>query len=204
MRRAFSDGCPASSDGCSSVSGRNSTSSASKDTFLSRVCEFEMETSPGGICDSCGVLPLLSVDAPSNLSSVSKVGLIVVRLKPARCCHVDCVELVPTLDIPYLHVSKKSSKRQWNCGITSPVVSERTRYTFLVCVGLGPKFNPMCDLMTSSESILKSKNRATKGVHVLHIGANFNATEKLQPGLAFFESWEDIVQVSGRSKGIGP
>ena len=58
--------------------------------------------------------------------------------------------------------------------------------------------------MTSSESILKSKNRAAKGVHVLHVGANSNATEKLQSRLAFLESWEDIVQVNGGSKGVGP
>ncbi|KAL3826408.1 hypothetical protein ACHAXA_008616 [Cyclostephanos tholiformis] len=48
--------------------------------------------------------------------------------------------------------------------------------------------------MACREGILKGKNRATEGVHVLHICANLNAAEKLQTGLTTCKSWEDIVQ----------
>ena len=54
------------------------------------------------------------------------------RSKPASCCHFDA-----TLGLPDdgRLVSKRSSKAQWNCGDTNPVVRLSTSATFLECLG---------------------------------------------------------------------
>ncbi len=41
-------------------------------------------------------------------------------------------------------VLKKLSKQQWYYGETHPLTKLRTRSTFLVCIGLGPKLSPRC------------------------------------------------------------
>ena len=51
--------------------------------------------------------------------------------------------------------------------------------------------------MASGKGILQGKNRATEGVHVLHIRTNPNSTKQLQPRLAVCKDWEEIMQVSG-------
>ncbi len=83
--------------------------------------------------------------ASKRPSSVCRTGTPFPRVKPARRCHV---EDMPPSGTPYLHVSKKSSKQQWNWGETRPVDRLSTRCTLCACVGLGPRLSPRCALVS--------------------------------------------------------